>query len=84
MNSVNKNPFVRERQERIQEVFEWIKKKCQNNHPVQVSEISGVFGVKYGLTESTILSYLRALDATGKIVLTTYDVKLPTKENDAN
>lgn len=61
--TVKRNPFVAERLQRIDDLLEYLKDK----NPAKLSQLLGVFGVKYGLTEVTIESYLRQLEAAGKI-----------------
>jgi len=54
-----------DRLERIDELLEYIR----TEKSTKVSRILGIFGLKYGLREDTLLSYLRQLESAGKIKL---------------
>jgi len=60
---VRRNPFVQDRMERIDEVLNFIR----NHKPTKLSDLIGYFGLEYGLTQKTILSYLQTLEAAGKV-----------------
>jgi len=57
------NPFVKDRAEKIQLVYEFIKE----HNGAKLSEVLGKFGIEYGLREETIMSYLEVLEAAKKI-----------------
>lgn len=60
---LKKNPFVRERVERMNELFEKIKEKKNQS----LSMIIGAFAFKYGLRDKTVIAYLSQLQQAGKI-----------------
>lgn len=61
--NLKKNPFVRERKERMDELCEIIKA----NQDKPLSQIVGEFAFKYALTDKTVFSYLDQLQIAGKI-----------------
>jgi len=65
---MSSNPFVKDRAEKIQLVYEFIKE----HKGAKLSEILGKFGVEYGLREETIMSYLEVLEAAKKIRIDRY------------
>jgi len=75
--NVRKNPFIIGRVERIEAILKFIEKK----NPAVLSEVLGVFGIKYGITEKTILAYLRQLEGAGKVILDRIDNKVSIPEN---
>ncbi|MBA7696411.1 hypothetical protein ES703_105058 [subsurface metagenome] len=61
--NLKKNPYVRERVERMNELFEKIKEDTKK----PLSTIIGAFAFKYGLRNKTVMAYLSQLQQAGKI-----------------
>ena len=70
--SKNIHPATKSRLERLEELYNFIKK----NNPTTLSKIEGTFVLKWGFTRRKLMEYLYQLSNAGKIKFDPYTEKV--------
>lgn len=60
-----KNPAIRWRKERLQELLDLIREK----ENASISELVAKMSIAYGLSDRKIKEYLKVLEAEGKVII---------------
>jgi len=60
------HPTVKERLERMNDLLKIVK---ENGGTITIDKLSGLMGLKYGLSERKIKEYIRQLESVGKLTV---------------